>query len=172
MQELQTKEITVAKQQATKALGAAEQLTIKTAEDLTSATEMLSKVNKVGDIIKSRKEEITKPMNAALKSVRDFFRPLETSQENADNIIKRKMIDYHNAEAAKQKAEEDKIEKRVEKGTMKMETGMAKIEKIQEQAPQKSLATKSGSVQFKEVKVVKVTDANLIPGDYLGLDMV
>lgn len=164
------KEMQVVKSNTTKAVNAAEALTIESDKDMEGATELLSKINKAGDMIKARKEAITKPLNAALKSARDLFRPLEDAQSAAKRTVSNKMIAYQNKVEEERRKAAEKIEKRVEKGTMKIETAAKKMEDLPE--VQNKVEAKSGSVSFKEVRVPKVVDETKVPREYLQLDMV
>ena len=72
----------------------AKQLVINNDKDLEESSENLSKVKKVGKIIKERREEITKPMLASLSSVRQLFKPIEETCENVEKIVKEKIKIY------------------------------------------------------------------------------
>ena len=164
------KELKIVKQNTDKAMSAAQALTIEKDEDMTGATELLTKINLAGDMIKKRKEEITKPLNEALKSARDLFRPLEDAQQNAKNIVAEKMIAYRRAVEENRRKEEAKLAARVEKGTMKMETAQRKMEELPQE--QKSVKTDAGAVSFKETPVPVIFDEAQIPRQYLVPDMV
>lgn len=167
---IEDKELQIVKSNTTKAANAANDLVIGNADDMTRATELLSKINLAGDMIKARKEAITKPLNAALASARDLFRPLETAQAEAKRIVSQKMISYQTKIEEERRAEEAKIAARVEKGTMKIETAAKKVEAL---APvETKVEAKSGTVSFKEVRVPKVVNEALIPREYLEIDMV
>lgn len=167
---IEDKELQIVKSNTTKAANAANDLVIGNADDMTRATELLSKINLAGDMIKARKEAITKPLNAALASARDLFRPLETAQAEAKRIVSQKMISYQTKIEEERRAEEAKIAARVEKGTMKIETAAKKVEAL---APvETKVEAKSGTVSFKEVRMPKVVNEALIPREYLEIDMV
>lgn len=169
MAEIDTKEVGVVKQQATKALQAATELTIKTPEDMTKATDILSKIKTIGKMVKERKEAITKPLNEALTSARDLFKPIEQNHAEAERIIKGKMIDYQEVEEKRQAEAKLKLAERVEKGTMKAETAVAKIEAMPEVA--KTTTGKVGSVSFKTTKKYRVTDEDKVPREYMVPDI-
>jgi len=164
------KELKIVKSNTTKAVNASEALTIESQEDMASATELLSKINQTGDMIKARKEAITKPLNAGLKSARELFKPLETAQSEAKRIVSQKMIAYQNKVEEEERKAKAKLAARVEKGTMKLDTAVKKMEAIPE--TQNKVEAKSGSVTFKEVRVPKVVDEAKVPREYLILDMV
>jgi len=165
----ETKEITLVKTQSTKALNASNEITIKTQEDMVKATDVLSKIKTVGKLIKERKEAITRPMMESLNSVRDLFKPIESNHAEAERIIKGKMLAYQNAEEEKAQEAKDKLAARVEKGTMKAETAVAKMESIQ--TPETTTKGKVGAVSFRIVKKYRVVDETKIPREFLVPDM-
>ncbi len=157
------------KAQISKAETAAVALKIKTADDMAGAAEVLSKIKIVGKEIKNRKEAITKPINEGLKSIRAFFAPLEEQWENAERIVKDKMVDYQNAQLAKVEVKKDEIQEKIESGKMSEEKGEEKIAAI---IPQNSVQVKSGTVQFRTIKEVVIEDEGKLPREYLVPDMV
>jgi hypothetical protein len=163
------KELVPIKAQVTKAEAAANSLQVKTADDLTAATELLGKIKTVGKLITGKKESITKPLNEALKNARAFFAPLEQSWWNAEKIVKDKMIVYQNAELAKAAKKTEVIEKQVESGKMSFDKAADKIEAI---TPQKNVTTDAGAAQFRTVKEVVIEDESKLPREYLVPDMV
>lgn len=163
-----TKEIEVIKGNVSKAVQAAEALEVKTAEDLPVATELLMKIKKVGKMITDQKETITKPMNEALRSARAFFSPMERQWETAEGLVKKKLLDYQIAQTKIADKKIVVIEKKVEAGKMSFEKAVDKIEAV---APQKTISTDTGSVQFRKVREVVIENEALIPREYLMLDM-
>ena len=160
----QSTEVAVAKQQATKALNAANEINISTQEHYESATDLLSKIKSVGKLIKERKEEITKPLTDALNSARDLFKPIEQSHAEAERIIKGKMVDYQNEQEKIREAEKAKIAARVEKGTLKQETAVKKMAEIT--TVPTNAQGKFGSVSTRIIKRISIIDASLIPREY------
>lgn len=163
------KELAPLKVQISKAETDANDLQIKTKDDLPMAAELLSEIKIVGKAITEKKESITKPLNLALKNARAFFAPVETQYENAERIVKNKMNDFQNAEIAKAAKKTEVIENKVEEGKMSFDKAVEKIEEI---TPEKKVEAKSGSIQFRTVKEVIIKDENKIPREYLVLDMV
>ena len=166
---METKEVSVVKQQASKALNAATKLVIKTPEDLSKATDHLSKMKTVGKMIKERKEAITKPLNEALAQTRDLFKPIEQNLAEAERIIKNKMLAYQDEQGRNQKEAQAKIVERVEKGTMRADTAVAKLEKLPE--VQTTAQGKIGSISTRIVKKYRVVNESLLPREYLTPDM-
>lgn len=154
--DIDTKEVTVVKQQSSKALAAAQELAITSPEEMTVATDHLSKMKQVAKMIKERKEAITKPLMEALNSARDLFKPIEANLAEAERIVKGKMVAYQTKVEADAEAERLRLAKRVEKGTMKPETAVRKMEQIEE-AP-KTVQGKTGAMAFRNVKKVRFAD--------------
>jgi hypothetical protein len=164
-----TKELAIVKTQVSKAEQAATALQIKTADDLTVATELLGKIKTVGKMITQKKESITKPLNEALRNARNLFAPLESQYDSAERIVKDKMVIYQNAQIAAAAKATAKVEAKVEAGKMSFEKAAEKIEAV---TPQKNVTTNAGAAQFRTVKEVVIEDESLVPREYLMLDMV
>lgn len=158
------------KAQVSKLENKANEITITTAEENASATELKAKLNETKKQIKDRKEEITKPLNAALKSARDLFAPIEESFEKAERILAGKLIAYKQKVEADARLAEERIAARVEKGTLKLSTAERKIEEIEK--VEKTTLTPYGQVQFRKIPQMRILDENLIPDEFWVVDMV
>ena len=169
--QVDTKEIAVVKQQATKALTAAQEITIESNGDLTKATDVLSRIKQAQKLIKSKKETITKPINEALKNVRSLFAPVEQSVDEAERLIKSKMLSYQQEVDRKAREEQAKLAKKVEDGKLKPETAVKKMEKIETVAPTVE-GSKGGEVQFRTVRKVVIEDESKLPRKYLVPDKI
>lgn len=169
-QEIDNKEVSVVKQQATKALGAAQALTITSAEDRAAATDLLSKMKTVAKLIKAQKETVTKPMMTALENARGLFKPIETNLSDGEALVKRKMLDWDAEQDRAAEMARQKLAARVEKGTMKPETAVAKMENIQS-APTTVAGRSGGQTQTRIVKKYRVVDESKIPREYLVPNM-
>lgn len=163
------KEIELVQDQTSRAITAAKGLIIDSDAKMSEATDMLKKIKVVGKLITEKKELITKPLNQALKEARDMFRPFEEECDQAEREVKNKMITYQNEQERIRKIELQKIENRVEKGTMKVETAVKKIENVQEVT--KSVQGQVGAVSTRIIKKVRITDESLIPREYLIPDL-
>lgn len=162
--------LTPVKRQVTTISNQAGDLTIDSNESLSQATDILSKIKTASKDVKSRKEEITKPLNDALKSARSLFKPIEDDLATAERTIKDKMLDYSNEVEAKAAEQAAKLEKRVEKGTMRVDTAMRKMDDIETVGS--SVQGASGSVQFRTVRNIKIVDPTKIPLKYLSNEKV
>ncbi len=164
------KEIVVIEKKVSLQEQKAEALVIKTEADMSKAVVMLSEVNKVADGVKTEKEKIVKPLNEALKAERARWAPIETACTNAVATIRQKMMSYQkklDAEIAEKKA---KIIDRVDRGTLRVETAVDKMEALPDAAA--SVMTTAGSIQWRTVKKLVITNEKMIPREYLDVNEV
>lgn len=162
--------LTPVKRQVTTVSNQAGDLTIDSQESLAQATDILSKIKTSAKDIEKRKKEITDPLNKALKSARDLFRPLETDLATAERTIKDKMLDYTNEVEEEARKQAAKLEDRVERGTMRTDTAMRKMDEIETVGS--SVQGEKGSVQFRTVRTIKIVDPTKIPLKYLSNEKV
>lgn len=167
--EIDTKEVTVVKQQATKAVTAANDMVIKTDGDMSKATDILSKIKTVAKMAKERKELITKPLNEALSSARDLFKPIEQNCADAERIIKSKMITFSDDQEKAREAAKGKIVEKVEGGKMTAEKAVEKLDNLP--TVNTTITGKVGQVQTRMVTKYRITDETLIPRLYMIPDM-
>lgn len=147
----------------------AKMVDIEGAEDLAKATDIVTKLKDAGSNIKKIKESVTKPLNEALKNVREMFKPVEEQYTVSEKIIKDKILAYSrkvNEEAA---IREQKIAESLEKGTIKQETAERKIESLDR--VESTTRGSIGSVQFRKIQRVEIIDESLIPRKYLEVNM-
>jgi phenylalanyl-tRNA synthetase alpha subunit len=166
------KEITVVRQQVEKAQTAASNLTIKTSEDMTVATDLLSKIKQVGKLIKNEKEKITVPANEALKAARNFFAPFEKQVSDAEAEIKKKMIDYQVKNEKKIAEQQEKVAAKAESGKMDMDKALDKIGALEEKKQNTVSGEGGGKAQFRTIKKVVIENPELLPREYLIPDEV
>lgn len=169
--EIPIKEVEVYQKEVSKAEKYALDLVVSTPEEYAKALAAGTQIKERLAIYTSRKEEITKPLNFALKSVRDLFRPVETAAETALATIKRKMVAYNDAETKKADAAKLKVAEALQTGKIKkVETAVRKIENIVE--PPKTLVTDAGSATVAKIKKYRVVDKTKVPLDFLEVDLV
>ena len=167
MTEINDKELAVVKGQVSKLENQAMQVTITTPEENESAMNLKAKLKEMGKDITDRKEKITKPLNAALKSTRELFAPLEKQLDTAEGIIGKKLLAYKQAMDAKAREDEAKVAKKVEEGKMKLETAEKKLDKIEETKVDKTTRTDHGTVQFRKIKKVRFAPTAALTGEQI-----
>jgi len=159
------KEIVAVEKEISPLQSAVSSIVIKTPEDYTKAVELGGAIKKALKFVTGKKESLTKPLNEALKNARDMFRPFETSLDGMESELKRKMIDFKNEEEKKRLA----IEARVEKGTMKQETAINKVQEMTQKTERSDTGAKATETYNT---VYEVVDKSLIPLQFLVPDMV
>lgn len=168
--QIDNKELTVLKGQISKLENKANAVEIKTQEDYADAIDLVSKLKDTASTIKNKKEAITKPLNEALRNARSLFAPIEEQFENAEIIIKTKLLDYKRKIDEEVRIKEEAIAKRVEAGTLKLETAEKKVENIER--IENTMKGKTGELQIRKVKKVRIINELLIPREYLEPNMV
>ena len=163
------KEVALVKRQASGSIDVAQSLMIENTKDLEKAITLLSKIKQALKIIKEKKEEFTKPAREIIKSARDLFKPLEEKCMEAERIVKSKMVEFNDKEEIKAIKEEEKVIEKVEAGKITPQEASEKMDKI---APEKTVESKGGKIQYKKIKEVVIDDEAKIPREYLMLDMV
>lgn len=145
-------------------------VTINNKETLETATELLSKLNRLNDKIIEEKEKVTKPLNEALKAERSRWKPIEVQHQQAIDHLRAEMSRYQTEEIKRQGEEKAKIASRIGegKGKLKLDTAVKKMEEIEK--PETSVTTATGMIKFREDKVLKVTNLSSIPKKYFILN--
>jgi hypothetical protein len=162
------KEIKEYKSQVDLVVKGSNELSISSQEDMERGTDLLASVKEVKKSITERKEAITRPLMEALASARDLFKPLESGYAEAEKTIKAKMLEFSIAENERIEKEKSRVEARVEKGTMRVDTAIKKIEDIGDK--KSSFEGSTGKVSIRIMRKVRIVDENLIPREYLVPD--
>ena len=161
------KEITIIKTKASQALQISKEIVISDNDTLSHAIDILKRIKETGKMIKKQKELIIKPLNEGLKNARDMFRPIENDYNTAEKNIKDKILTWTNEQERIRKEKERKIVERVEKGTLKVETAVNKIEAIPKIVNQGAI----GKVSSRVMKKVVIKNEDKLPRKYLMPDM-
>jgi len=140
---------------------------ISSEKEMKVAVETLSKLNQYLDAIEEEKNTVIAPAKAIIKREKERWATLEEMHEEAVATLRKKMSVYQTEKVAIQKAEEDKIEKRIGagKGNLKLETAVKKIEELDK--PEKKISTDAGLVKFETRKKFEVMDVTLLPVEYI-----
>ncbi len=144
----------------------ANELVIVKNEDLVSATELLSVLNKHADKVKEEKEKITKPLNEALKAERLRWNPVETTLKTAIDMVRKKMSLFQTEQIKKENEEKLRIAK---DKRLRMDTAIEKMDNVE--IAEESIETQSGSVKFRTDYEVIVEDIEKVPFKYLNVEV-
>lgn len=137
---------------------------------LTQGAELRTNIKRIEKAVTAEKEKRTRPLLDALEVERARWRPAEAKIKEALAIIDKKILAYNDAIEAERKRKEAQIAARVERGTMKAVTAVAKLDKLVE-APT-NITTENGSISYRVDKVVAITNKALIPQQFLIVDEV
>ena len=144
-------------------------ITIIDEAGMKEGADLLDAIKKVETSITDRKEAITRPLMTALASARDLFKPLEVGHAEAKKTIKAKMLEYTVAESERIEKEKARIEARVEKGTMRTDTAVQKLEDLYEIT---TFSGAKGTSTIRKQTRLRVYDESMIPREYLVPDLV
>ena len=157
------KELQVIEEQITKCQEAKTKIVVNSQESYDQALAFGKKANQLLKYIDNKEKEITKPLNDVIKKTRDQYRQPKEQVNTIIKEVKDVMVEYINAENAKKKLEAERIEKRLEKGTMREDTAINKLAVAEET----KTVTNGG---MTTVLVIKIVDKSKIPMDYLIVD--
>ena len=146
-----------AERDAEKLYTVASNLTITNDDQLRGAAELLAQVKVESKKLKATKTDILNPLKTSIERIKTLFKPSEEKFAAAEGMLKDAMLTYHEIKDAAAKKEAERIERRVDKGTMRIDTGMAKLAVIDQ--AETNVQTESGGVQFRHGRAkVRVTD--------------
>jgi hypothetical protein len=144
---------------------------VTTDAELDGVADKIKSVKTLGKAIKQMKEKFTEPAKAIIAQAKEMYDAPLKQCLNAEDVLKSRANKYMSEKEDKRIEAERKIAARVEKGTMKTETAMKKIEAMPEVQQTVRTDTGAGLRQAKR-KVAKITDPNLIPDEYWVIDEV
>ena len=141
----------------------ASELSIESQEDVAEAVEVLSRLNKSLDAIEAEKDKVLGPLKEAAKAEKARWKPLEDMFGDAVSRIRGLLSAFQTAQVKAAKEEEEKILARTKegKGNFTAETAIKKLGEIE--TPVEKVAVASGGLSFRESKVLKIVDVDLIP---------
>ena len=147
----------------------ADQLVISSKEEMTTASDLLIDLKKIEKIIIARKKKITRPLMDALASARDLFKPLEIGYSSAKNTINSKMLNYTDTEDTRIEKERARVEKRVGKGTMRVDTAVIKLEEAGE--IKTSFDGAKSKTLIRKMTKIRIVDKALVPREFMIPDL-
>jgi len=139
-------------------------ITIKDQNSLKEATSLLSSLNTSLDQLTAHKEAKTRPINEALKKIRDDYRPLETELTNAISTIRQSITKYAQEQAKIALQQEQKI---LDDKRLTSTTKIARLAELEQVAPAK-VETANGSITFTTTKKY-TTHKDITPQQALAL---
>jgi hypothetical protein len=142
-----------------------QKIVIKSAEHLTNATELLSKLNSKLKEITADKKSITDPIKQSLKEIESRYKQAETILTENIVSIRMEMSKYQTNQLKKESA----IISKLESGKIGQTSAMNKIEAL---ATDVRVETGSGTLKFRADEKCEVEDITKVPMEYLIPDQV
>ena len=124
------------------------------------ASTILHAIKEATRILTERKVEITRPAMESLAKVKALFAPRELALKDADKMVRAKMRAYQIEEQDKIDTKKAKIAARVEKGTLRADTAVAKLGEVGE-------TKKTEGIKFTTRRQLEIMDETMIPHEYM-----
>lgn len=165
-----SKEIEVIKEKIKGMQSMVDETIVSNSQELSDVTEKIKQVKVLGKLVKTEKEKYTKPAKEIIKEANSKYLPYEKECKNAEEKLKSKAGIYLDKQEVLRIEKEKKIAERVEKGNIKEETGVRKMEELGEEV--KTVNSGDAQLQHKKIKEVVITDEIKIPRKYLAPNLV
>lgn len=136
-------------------------LPVATTEQIAFASELLVDVKGRLKHLEERLAEITKPLNAALKSARDLFRPAMDAYSDAEVVLKQKIASAHEAIAAENRRAMLAAQEALRAGDVR---AAALATAVIAEKPEVA------GVRTREAWTFRVIDASRVPREFLAVD--
>ena len=161
----------VIKSQATKMQNMLDEFQVTDDQSLALVADKIKNVKTLAKAVDEQKKKFTDPANAILKEAREKFDPIIKQCKNAEIVLKQRAGAYMQKKDDERRAEEARIAARVEKGTMKEETAMRKMEAMPE--VQTTVRTDQGAgLRMSKRRVAVIESPDQVPDEYWVIDEV
>lgn len=153
-------------QQGSTLLAAAEMMEIVDALSLEAATNTLGVIADTKKRVEERRQFFVKPLNDHVKTINNWFKSILAPLEQADSILRQKILKYRQEEARKRKEEEERLRKLMEEQAKQNPEVPVPTTVIVPQL-ERTVQGAYGQVQAREVWMFKIVDESQIPREYL-----
>ena len=144
---------------------------ITTDDELGLVADEIKKIKTLQKYIEQEKDKLVDPAKAIITEAKEKYDPFIKKCQNAEIVLKERAKAYMMQKEQKRIEDEKKIAARVEKGTMKMETAVKKLEALPE--AQNTVSSEQGSrLRMSKRKVAEITNPELIPPEFWIIDEV
>lgn len=159
-------QITVIKRQVTKATNQAKDLVVSNQEEFDIAANLLTDIKKAYKLAEDDRTSITAPINKSLTAINARYKPFKDDLDAAEKIVKSKLGEYQTKVQADLDKKEAELRQKMASNEITPEEAVEQIEN--EESIGTKVQTRRGSVQFKTVRKVRVTDVTKVPAEYLN----
>lgn len=157
------KELTVVKRKTTNIAKEVEAIDVSDNDAVKKAGTIIKEAKKW---LKGERDKYIAPAKEIIAQAKDQYDPFIKNVEDVEKKLKARVTEYVTEQNRIAEKERQRLADRVERGTMKAETAVDKMEKIED--PGKSV----GGVTVRTIKKMRITDASLIPREFLVPDEV
>jgi len=148
-----------------------DQFQVTNDEELGIVSDKIKHVKTLQKFIEEKKEKFVAPAKAIIAEAKETYDIYIKKCQNAEIVLKERAKKYMVEKEQKRKAEEDRIAARVEKGTLKPETAVRKMEELPE--AQKTVRTDTGSgLRLSKRRTAKIVDPGKVPDEFWIIDEV
>lgn len=147
----------------------ASRLKVENQEDYEKASELLTYIKTGVKKIREEADKILVPAKQIVKEETAKWKPIIDQAEDAEVMVKQKMVAYVNEVDRKAKEEQEKIQKKLDDEKIKPATALKQAEKI-EQAPKQVMNEAGGGSQVRKVRKVYIENPEVVPDQYWVID--
>jgi len=145
-------------------------LVVDSQESMIQAATLTGKIKEVIKLSEKKEKELLAILEKTEiakehAQVREIRLKLEKASKFVSNLVNK----YQTAEARRANEEAARLAARVERGTMKLDTAVRKMDEIEK--PLEKFETADGSVSFKTIPKLNIIDPTLIPREYMTMDL-
>lgn len=173
IENVETLEIAVVEKKVSTMMSQVSDIVINSEEDLGKVSDLIQGVKKFKKLIEQEVDKIVKPLKEIIETRKAEYKPFLERTEEAERILKGKAQVFLDEQEKIKKEKLDKIANRVEKGTLKQETALKKMDDIGE--IKSSVKTESSKLITSITYEPLIVDETKIPDEYWiprQLDMV
>lgn len=144
------------------AVSEAKDLELVNEKDYENAGALLVELSSHRKVLESKRDEVLKPLNAAVKKIREWYKPAFESLTRAEGTMRTLMLSYKRREAEAKELAAKKAQKLLKDG--KTEKAMVLIEQVNE-AP-----VAAQGVSTRKTWTLEVVDASKVPAEFWMID--
>jgi len=164
-------QLTIVKQKTTVMESMLDKFQVDDDKKLSVVSDKIKEIKVLQKFIEQEKDKLVKPAKSIITEAKEKYDPYIKKCQEGESILKGKAAEYMEAKDEKERIEKERLAKRVEKGTMKAETAVSKIEMMPEN--EKTVKTEKGSsLRMKKRRVAVIVNPQLIPQKYWMIDEV
>lgn len=169
LREVDQRRVAAIKGQTTRMQAQVDALEITDDASMAIASDLRSKIKQYERAMAKEKKDWLDPINLLRNKVFAVFKPFESQVNTALKAVDSKIIDYQNHKEAEAQKEAERLQKRVERGTLKPETALRKMGEVD--TPDTMVETDNGKTVFQERRDIEV-DIDKLPKEYMIPDYV